>query len=128
MLAEPGYRRLLEVLLDLDSVAIACSGGLDSSLLLAVAWRTLGDRALALTVVTPYMVAREVAEARELAALLGVRHRVLDLPMPVDVARNPPDRCYRCKRALFAELKAVAADEGCAWLADGCLLYTSRCV
>ena len=65
------------------------------------------------------MVAREVAEARELAALLGVRHRVLDLPMPVDVARNPPDRCYRCKRALFAELKAVAADEGCAWLADG---------
>lgn len=119
VLAEPGYRRLLEVLLDLDSVAIACSGGLDSSLLLAVAWRTLGDRVLALTVVTPYMAAREVAEASELAALLGVRHRVLDLPMPVDVARNPPDRCYRCKRALFAELKAVAADEGCAWLADG---------
>lgn len=119
VLAEPGYQRLREVLLDLDSVAIACSGGLDSSLLLAVAWRTLGDGALALTVVTPYMASREVAEASELTALLGVRHRILELPMPATLAGNPPDRCYRCKSVLFSELKAVAAEEGCAWLADG---------
>jgi len=118
-LAEPGYRRLLELLRELRSVAVACSGGLDSGLLLAAAHRALGDRALALTVVTPYMASREVAEASELTASLGVRHRVLELPIPAAIADNPPDRCYRCKSALFAELKAVAVAEGCAWLADG---------
>jgi uncharacterized protein len=118
-LAEQGYQRLLELLRGLGSVAVACSGGLDSSLLLAAARLALGERALALTVVTPYMAAGEIAEARELTRTLGVRHRVLELPMPESITHNPPDRCYRCKRALFAELKAVATDEGFAWLADG---------
>ena len=118
-LAETGFQRLLELLRGLDSVAVACSGGLDSSLLLAAARLALGDRVLALTVATPYMAFGEIAEARALTAQLGVRHRVLELPMPVEITHNPPDRCYRCKRALFAELKSVAAREGCAWLADG---------
>ena len=39
--------------------------------------------------------------------------------MPAEIAHNPPDRCYLCKRSLFAELKSVATREGCAWLADG---------
>lgn len=118
-LDEPGYRDLLELLRGMDSVAVACSGGLDSSLLLAAARAALGERALALTVATPYMAFWEIAEARELAELLGVRHRVLELPLAADIAHNPPDRCYRCKLKLFSELKAVAATEGCAWLADG---------
>ena len=54
-LAETGFQRLLELLRGLDSVAVACSGGLDSSLLLAAARLALGDRVLALTVATPYM-------------------------------------------------------------------------
>ena len=91
---------------------MACSGGLDSSLLLAAARLALGDRVLALTVATPYMASEEIAEARELTARLGVRHQVLELPMPGEIAHNPPDRCYRCKRALFAELKSVAAEAG----------------
>jgi uncharacterized protein len=118
-LAEPGYQRLLELLRGLGSVAVACSGGLDSSLLLAAAGQALGERVLALTVVTPYMAVGEIADARELTGALGVRHRVLELPMPESITHNPPDRCYHCKRALFAELKAVAATEGCSWLADG---------
>lgn len=118
-LAEPGYQRLLELLRGMSSVAVACSGGLDSSLLLAAACQVLGQRVLALTVATPYMASQEIAEAKELTAWLGVRHRVLELPMPESITNNPPDRCYRCKRALFAELKAVAAEEGFAWLADG---------
>ena len=118
-LAEPGFQRLLDLLRGLGSVAVACSGGLDSSLLLAAARLALGERVLALTVATPYMVAGEITAARVLTAQLGVRHRVLELPMPDEIADNPPDRCYLCKRALFAELKNVAAEEGCAWLADG---------
>jgi uncharacterized protein len=118
-LDEPGFQRLLELLRGLDSVAVACSGGLDSSLLLAAARVALGERVLALTVVTPYMAAREIAEAKALTAQLSARHRVLELPMPESITHNPPDRCYRCKRSLFAELKAVATEEGFAWLADG---------
>ncbi|KAB2928718.1 MAG: ATP-dependent sacrificial sulfur transferase LarE [Candidatus Contendobacter sp.] len=118
-LAEAGFQRLRELLRGLDSVAVACSGGLDSSLLLAAARVALGDRVLALTVATPYMVGGEIAAAKELTAQLGVRHRVLELPMPNEIAHNPPDRCYRCKLTLFAELKSVAAEEGFTWLADG---------
>jgi uncharacterized protein len=103
----------------MGSVAVACSGGLDSSLLLAAARAAIGERVLALTVATPYMVAREVAEAKALTARLGARHRVLERPLPAEIAHNPPDRCYRCKGTLFAELRAIAAAEGCAWLCDG---------
>jgi uncharacterized protein len=119
VLAESPYRRLLELLRELRSVAVACSGGLDSGLLLAAAHRELGDQTMALTVVTPYMAVHEVAAAKALTAELGARHRVLELPIPAAIADNPPDRCYRCKSVLFAELKAVAATEGCVWLADG---------
>lgn len=118
-LAEPGYQRLLAVLRDMDAVAVACSGGLDSSLLLAAARIALNERVLALTAMTPYMASWEIAEAQDLTARLGVRHRVLTLPTPSDIVHNPPDRCYRCKRTLFTELKAVAAAEHFAWLADG---------
>ena len=118
-LAEAGFQRLLELLRGLHSVAVACSGGLDSSLLLAAARLALDDRVLALTAVTPYMVNGEIADARALTAQLGVRHRVVELPMPAAIAHNPPDRCYLCKQALFAELKSIATEEGFAWLADG---------
>lgn len=118
-LAEAGFQRLLELLRGMGSVAVACSGGLDSSLLLAAARLALDDRVLALTVAMPYMAAHELAQARGLAGTLGVRYRMLELPMPAEIAANPPDRCYLCKRALFAELKSVAAEAGFAWLADG---------
>jgi uncharacterized protein len=119
VLTEPGYQRLLEILRSMDSIAVACSGGLDSSLLLAVAHTLLGERVLALTVITPYMASWEIAEAQDLTTRLGIRHQLLTLPIPDNIAHNPPDRCYRCKRTLFAELKAVAAAEGLTWLADG---------
>lgn len=118
-LAEPAYQRLLALLREPRSIAVACSGGLDSGLLLAAAHEALGERVVALTAVTPYMASWEIAEARELTTLIGVRHRLLELPMPVAIVNNPPDRCYRCKRELFAQLKTIAAEEECAWLADG---------
>lgn len=118
-LLEPGYQRLQAILRGMGSVAVACSGGLDSSLLLAAAQAALDESVVALTVVTPYMATHEIAGAKALTALLNVRHRVLKLPIPAEIADNPPDRCYRCKRALFSELQAVAVAEGCVWLADG---------
>jgi uncharacterized protein len=119
VLNEAGYQRLLEALRGMGSVAVACSGGLDSSLLLAAAHEALNGQVLALTVQTPYMTSHEISDARTLTAELGMRHQVLEWPIPQAISHNPPDRCYRCKRTLFAELKTIAAAEGCAWLADG---------
>lgn len=119
VLNEAGYQRLLEVLRGMESIAVACSGGLDSSLLLAAAHQALGERVLALTVQTPYMTSHEINEARALAARLGVRHQVLEWPISEEISHNPPDRCYRCKRTLFARLQTITAAEDYAWLADG---------
>lgn len=119
ILTEPSYQQLLEILRSMDSIAVACSGGLDSSLLLTMAHQVLGERVLALTALTPYMVSQEIDEAKNLTTRLGIRHQILILPIPPDITYNPPDRCYRCKRTLFAELRAVAIAEGLTWLADG---------
>ena len=113
------YRRLLERLRKLRSVSVAFSGGADSALLLAAAKEALGDRVLALTAVTPYMVRQEIADALALAVELGVRHQLVELPMPEGMDDNPPDRCYLCNRALSTRLIAVAEEHGFAPVLDG---------
>lgn len=113
------YRRLLERLRKLQAVSVAFSGGADSALLLAAAKEALGDRVLALTAVTPYMVRQEISDAVALAAELGVRHQLVELPMPDGMDDNPPDRCYLCKRALYTRLMAVADEQGVAPIVDG---------
>lgn len=114
--------RLREILAGLDSVAIAYSGGTDSSYLLAVALDVLGPSSvLALTADSPLTPRAELADARALAAELGARHRVLpsdDLAHP-DIVANPPDRCYHCKFTRFGALLAIARADGLAHLLHG---------
>ena len=99
------YERLLSNLKTLDTAAVAFSGGVDSTLLLRCARETLGDRVVALTVDTPYLPRRELAEARDLARHLGVRHRVFSMAVPDDIADNPEARCYLCKKQVFARIR-----------------------
>jgi uncharacterized protein len=113
------YRRLLDRLRRFESVGVGFSGGADSSLLLAAAKEALGDRVLALTAVTPYMVRQEIADALALAAEFGVRHQLVELPMPDGMGDNPPDRCYLCKHALYTRLIAVAEEHGFTTMLDG---------
>jgi uncharacterized protein len=115
------YERLTALLAGIGPLAIAFSGGVDSTLLLRVAREVLGDDVLALTVDTALSPRREMGEAERLAALLGVRHErvgcdVLQLPL---VAGNGPERCYHCKTALFRLLLERAAAQGFTVLADG---------
>jgi uncharacterized protein len=65
------------------------------------------------------MVRQEVAAALALAAELGIRHELVELPMPEGIEDNPPDRCYLCKRALYTRIIAVAEAAGFAPVLDG---------
>jgi len=111
--------RLQRQLSGYRTVAVAFSGGVDSTLLLDLAREVLGaDHVIALTAVTPYMVRQEIADAISVASELGVRHELVELPMPEGMERNPQDRCYRCKHAMYGRLRETAADLGFQVLLD----------
>ena len=98
--------RLLAWLSDLSSCAVAFSGGVDSTVLAKAAFLVLGDRAVAVTAVSPSLAEGELEEARQLAALIGIAHRAMDtseLSRP-EYTQNAPDRCYHCKTELYEQL------------------------
>jgi uncharacterized protein len=113
------YERLLTRLKALDPAAVAFSGGVDSTLLLRCAREAMGDAVVALTIDTPYLPRRELAEARHLARRFGARHRVLSLAIPEAVAHNPEARCYLCKKQVFARIRAEAKRLKIPHLLDG---------
>jgi uncharacterized protein len=115
------YDNLIEILKGYGKVAVAFSGGVDSTFLLYAASQALGDGAVALTSRSGFVPAREFNEADEYCASLKVRHIVLDtdvLSIP-GVAENPKDRCYICKRALFQGFIDAAEKEGISVVAEG---------
>jgi len=102
-------------------VAVAFSGGVDSTFLAAVAKQELGDRAIAVTAVSPTYPRREQNEAARLALMLGIKHKIVksnELEIP-GFAENPADRCYYCKRELFAIVSEVAHHHGINTVTDG---------
>jgi pyridinium-3,5-biscarboxylic acid mononucleotide sulfurtransferase len=106
---------------DMGSVLIAFSGGVDSAFLCRAAHEALGDRAAAATARAWIYPRGEFATARAFAETLGIRHIIVSVDelLPDVFAHNPPDRCYHCKRTIFAALKEMAAEEGFSHVADG---------
>jgi len=100
-------------------VAVAFSGGVDSTLVAAAAEKAIGSSAMAITLMTDFMTPREIVEAVSVARRLGIRHRVLRIRLPQRIRDNPPDRCYRCKRLILGRAKAYAKRAGYALVVDG---------
>jgi uncharacterized protein len=114
-------RQLQELIEPLDTAIVAFSGGVDSSLVAALAARALGERALAVTAVSPALAGGELDGARGVAAAVGIAHRTIttdELARP-EYRRNDRFRCYHCKTELYDRLEAVAAAEGYAVVLSG---------
>lgn len=105
----------------MGSAVIAFSAGVDSTFIAAVATQELGERALVVTATSPSFPTRELEEARELAAKIGMHLRVIEsheMGNP-NYANNPSSRCYFCKTELYGQLRKIADTENYAHVLDG---------
>lgn len=116
----PKFRLLLRNLKKMQKAAVAFSGGVDSSFLLAAAGIALGGNAVGITIDSPALPRYELKDAQKIAALLRVKHIILKSDeIEEDVANNPVNRCYYCKRIEFGHIREKATRLGICYVLDG---------
>ena len=114
-------QRLEEYLKGLGSVAVAFSSGVDSTFLLQVAHNVLGDKAIAVTARSCSFPVRELNEAKAFCEAQGIEHIIVESEeLSIEgFSQNPKNRCYLCKKELFAKIKNIAAERGISFVAEG---------
>ena len=113
--------RLVAILAELPGVAVAFSGGIDSTVVAKAAALALGSRAIAVTADSPSVPRSELATAREVAAIIGIRHVVIvteEFDNP-DYLKNDGDRCYHCKSELYSRIEMLLPELGVPVMASG---------
>ncbi len=113
--------KLLAILSALPGAVVAFSGGVDSAVVAKAAFLALGDRAIAMTSDSPSVPRSELAAARELAALIGIRHEVLPTTEFDNPAyqKNSGDRCYFCKSELYTRIQSKLVSLGLTTVCSG---------
>jgi pyridinium-3,5-biscarboxylic acid mononucleotide sulfurtransferase len=113
--------QLKELFSQMERALIAYSGGVDSTLVAKIAYDVLGDRALAVTAVSPSLLPEELIDAQEQAAKIGIKQELVitqEMNNP-DYTSNPVNRCYFCKSELHDTLKPLAIARGYGYVVDG---------
>ncbi|MGK7959280.1 ATP-dependent sacrificial sulfur transferase LarE [Crocosphaera sp.] len=113
--------QLKTIFTEMERALIAYSGGIDSTLVAKVAYDVLGDRALAVTAVSPSLLPEELEDAKIQAATLGIPHELVnthEMDNP-NYTSNPVNRCYFCKSELHDTLKPLALKRGYPYVVDG---------
>jgi len=113
--------RLNKIISRMDSVLVAFSAGTDSTFLLKVASIVLPpEKIIAVTADSATYPKEELLSSRNIARMLGVRHRVIRTSELKDkrFTENPVNRCYFCKKELFSRLKDMAERFGLNFVAD----------
>ncbi|HLC60262.1 MAG TPA: ATP-dependent sacrificial sulfur transferase LarE [Candidatus Nanoarchaeia archaeon] len=94
----------------LDSAIVAFSGGVDSVLVLKVAYNVLGNNVIAVTADSPSLPRRELEETKKIAEEMGARHLIINSNETEnrEYLKNPSNRCYYCKTELYTKLKQLS--------------------
>lgn len=114
-------KELLEWFKKKDGVIVAFSGGVDSSVVAVAASYALGNRAIAVTADSPLLPPGELEEAKKIAELKKLRHIVIKVNQleNENLVKNPPNRCYFCKKELISTLKKIAKEFNISTIVDG---------
>lgn len=113
--------RLRGLLSDMESVLVAYSGGIDSTVVLKIAHEQLGDRALGITAVSPTFPEVELVAATQVAKEIGARHEIVQtdqLDVPAFV-QNDSSRCFHCKTDLYQLMGTLRETRASRWITDG---------
>ena len=114
-------KHLKEIIKEKDSLMIAFSGGVDSSLVAKIANEVLGEKALAVTLTSDTFSKRELESAKIIAQEIGITHEIIESSELGNEAfvKNPENSCYYCKKEESAVLKRIAKGKGIKYIADG---------
>ena len=118
---EQKLETLKTIFSEMEKALIAYSGGVDSTLVAKIAYDVLGDRALAITAVSPSLLPEELEDARIQASAIGIAHEMIEtheMDNP-NYTSNPVNRCYFCKSELHDTLKPLALQRGYPYVVDG---------
>jgi uncharacterized protein (TIGR00268 family) len=117
-------KKIIEHFHKLESVMVALSGGVDSSVVAALAYEALHEKAIAVTFDSPLTPADEIEDARAVAKVIGIRHQVhkSDELKNESIVENPPNRCYHCKLDRFRQARVLAVKLGIDAIVDGSTL------